>query len=51
VGELVAELLSGDSRNFDLFRNIPHRAFPGGKSLRSPIYVAAMLYSAMMDRL
>ncbi len=51
VGELVAELLNGDSRNFDLFDKIPHHAFPGGKLLRSPIYVAAMLYSAMMDRL
>ena len=51
VGELVAELLRGDSRNFDLFDNIPHRAFPGGKFLRSPTYVAAMLFSALMDRL
>lgn len=51
VGELVAELLKGDSRNFDLFDKIPHHAFPGGKLLRSPIYGAAMLYSAMMDRL
>jgi gamma-glutamylputrescine oxidase len=51
IGELVAELLKGDSRNFDLFDTIPHRAFPGGKLLRSPTYVAGMLYSAMMDRL
>jgi len=51
VGELVAELLKGDSRNFDLFDKIPHHAFPGGKLLRSPTYVAGMLYSAMMDRL
>jgi gamma-glutamylputrescine oxidase len=51
VGEMVAELATGDSRNFDLFGKIPHRAFPGGKLLRSPIYVTAMLYSAMMDRL
>lgn len=51
VGELVAELVKGDTSNFDLFGNIPHHAFPGGKLLRSPIYVAGMLYSAMMDRL
>ncbi len=51
VGELVAELLKGDSRNFDLFDKIPHHAFPGGKLLRSPTYVAGMLYSALMDRL
>jgi gamma-glutamylputrescine oxidase len=51
VGELVAELLKGDSHNFDLFDKIPHHAFPGGKLLRSPTYVAGMLYSAMMDRL
>jgi len=51
VGELVAELLKGESHNFDLFDKIPHHAFPGGKLLRSPTYVAGMLYSAMMDRL
>jgi gamma-glutamylputrescine oxidase len=51
VGELLADLLKGDSRNFDLFQKIPHRAFPGGKLLRTPTYVAGMLYSAMMDRL
>lgn len=51
VGELVAEAMKGDSRNFDLFGRIPKRAFPGGKMLRTPIYIAAMLYSAMRDRL
>lgn len=51
VGELVAELMKGNSRNFDLFDKIPHHAFPGGKLLRSPTYVAGMLYSALMDRL
>lgn len=51
VGELVAEVMKGDSSNFDLFDRIPHRTFPGGKWLRSPTYVAGMLYSAMMDRL
>lgn len=51
VGEVLAELLKGDSRNFNLFEKIPHRAFPGGKLLRTPTYIAGMLYSAMMDRL
>ena len=51
VGELLADLLKGNSRNFDLFQKIPHRTFPGGKLLRTPTYVAGMLYSAMMDRL
>lgn len=51
VGELLADLLKGDSRNFDLFQKIPHRAFPGGKLLRTHTYVAGMLYSAIMDRL
>lgn len=51
VGELVAEVMKGDSSNFDLFDRIPHRTFPGGKWLRSPTYVVGMLYSAMMDRL
>ena len=51
VGDLVAEVLKGDSVNFDLFNSIPHHAFPGGKLLRAPTYVAGMLYSAMMDRL
>jgi gamma-glutamylputrescine oxidase len=51
VGDLVAEVMKGDSHNFDLFDKIPKTAFPGGRWLRSPIYVAGMLYSAMMDRL
>lgn len=51
AGELIAEALSGTADRFDLFAQIPHRAFPGGRWLRSPIYVAAMLYSALRDRL
>jgi gamma-glutamylputrescine oxidase len=51
AGELIAEALCGTAERFDLFAQIPHHSFPGGRFLRSPIYVAAMLYSALRDRL
>jgi gamma-glutamylputrescine oxidase len=50
AGELIADALCGTVERFDLFAQIPHHSFPGGRFLRSPIYVAAMLYSALRDR-
>ena len=50
-GELMAEAIQGRSERFDLFASIPHNPWPGGKLLRTPLYVAGMLHAAMMDRL
>ena len=51
AGELMAEAVQGRNERFDLFTRIPHRPWPGGKLLRTPLYVAGMLHASLMDRL
>jgi gamma-glutamylputrescine oxidase len=51
AGKLIAEALSGTAERFDVFANLPHRAFPGGTALRHPLLVLAMLWYALRDRL
>lgn len=50
AGQLIAEMLHGDSSRFDAFATIPTRPFPGGRWLRWPGMVAGMLYFAARDR-
>lgn len=50
-GKLVAEAISGTAERFDVFSRIPHRDFPGGKLLRRPSLVLAMLYYRLRDLL
>ena len=49
-GKLVAEAISGNAEGFDLFANLRHFPFPGGRLLRWPALVAGMLYYSMLDR-
>jgi gamma-glutamylputrescine oxidase len=49
-GKLVAEAIAGQAERFDLFANIRHLPFPGGRWLRWPGLVAGMMYYAMLDR-
>lgn len=61
-GKLVAEAISlhaesslkaeGSRRSegFDLFANLNHLPFPGGRLLRRPALVAGMLYYSMLDK-
>lgn len=51
AGQLIAEAMRGQAERFDLFAALPRRAFPGGRLLRHPLYVAGMLYYALRDRL
>jgi len=51
AGQLIAEMLHGDSTRFDAFTAIPTRTFPGGRWLRWPGMVAGMLYFALRDRI
>jgi gamma-glutamylputrescine oxidase len=51
AGKLVAEAIAGSAERFDVFANIPHRAFPGGAALRRPALVLAMLYYRLKDLL
>ena len=51
AGKLVAEAIDGDARRFDTFSRIRHRAFPGGRLLRTPALVAGMAYHRLRDLL
>lgn len=51
AGRLVAEAIGGDSGRFDIMARIPATPFPGGRRLRHPLQVAAMLWYALVDRL
>lgn len=51
AGRVVAEAVAGQAERFDAFARIPHRAFPGGRALRTPALVLAMLYYRLRDLL
>ena len=50
AGRLLAEAISGQaSRGFDLFAQVPHLTFPGGKHLRSPLLALGMLWQRLKE--
>ncbi|WP_019410272.1 NAD(P)/FAD-dependent oxidoreductase [Pseudomonas psychrophila] len=50
AGKLLAEAISGQhSTGFDLFANVPHITFPGGKYLRSPLLALGMLWHRLKE--
>ena len=51
AGKLVAEAIAGQAERFDLFTKLRHRDFPGGKALRTPLLVLAMLWFRLKDLL
>ena len=51
AGKLIAEGIIGDTAPLDDFAAIPHRTFPGGKWLRTPLLLAATGYYRVLDRL
>jgi gamma-glutamylputrescine oxidase len=51
AGQLVAETIAGQAERFDLFARLRHRNFPGGKVLRMPALVLAMLWFRLKDLL
>ena len=51
AGELTAEAIAGTAERFDVFARIPHRDFPGGRLLRRPSLMLAMLYYRLRDLL
>lgn len=51
AGKLVAEAMDGDASRFDSFSRLKHRAFPGGRALRTPALVLGMAYHRMRDLL
>ena len=51
AGEVMAEAVLGTMSQFDVFANLPHSRFPGGKWLAQPLATLGLLYYAMRDRL
>jgi gamma-glutamylputrescine oxidase len=51
AGKLVAEAIVGQAERFDLYARLRHRAFPGGRMLRTPALVLGMLYYRLRDLL
>jgi gamma-glutamylputrescine oxidase len=49
AGKLVAEAIAGQAERFDLFTKLEHRDFPGGRALRTPALVLAMLWFRLKD--
>jgi gamma-glutamylputrescine oxidase len=48
---VIAEAIRGQSERLDVYARIPHRKFPGGRMLRTPLLVAAMAYFKLRDAL
>ena len=51
AGQLVAETVAGQAERFDLFAQLQHRDFPGGRLFRMPALVLAMLWFRLKDLL
>jgi gamma-glutamylputrescine oxidase len=49
AGKLLSEAVAGQAERFDIFARIPHANFPGGRLLRRPALVLAMLYFRLRD--
>jgi gamma-glutamylputrescine oxidase len=49
AGELASDAIAGMAERFDVFARIPHRDFPGGRLLRRPSLMLAMLYYRLRD--
>ena len=51
AGRVIAEAIRGQAARLDAFARIPHRPFPGGRALRTPLLVAAMAWYKLRDAL
>lgn len=51
AARVIAEAIHGQSTRLDVFARIPHHDFPGGKIMRTPALVLAMMWYRMKDYL
>ncbi|HWV11024.1 MAG TPA: FAD-binding oxidoreductase [Pseudomonas sp.] len=52
AGKLLGEAIAGQqSRGFDLFAQVPHMTFPGGRYLRSPLLALGMAWHRLKELL
>ncbi|MGQ4275188.1 NAD(P)/FAD-dependent oxidoreductase [Terrihabitans sp. B22-R8] len=51
TGAVLADVILGNAQCFEVLARLPSSPFPGGKALRHPLMVLAMLYYAARDRM
>ncbi|MDT0603902.1 NAD(P)/FAD-dependent oxidoreductase [Thalassotalea castellviae] len=51
AGKLLAEAIHGDSSRFDVFAQLPHYNFPGGRLFRVPAVIMGAWYYGLRDKL
>ncbi|MCC9623078.1 FAD-binding oxidoreductase [Thalassospira sp. MA62] len=51
AGEIMADTIAGTMERFDVMSRVKIPVFPGGKALRFPMLVAAMLWFSLRDKL
>ena len=51
AGKVIADAIAGDPARLDRFSALPISSFRGGKLLRYPIFLAAMSWYALRDRI
>ena len=51
AGEIIAEAAAGTASRFDVFADLPHMPFPGGKLLARPLATLGLMWFALRDRL
>lgn len=51
AGRVIGEAIRGQAERLDAFARIRHRDFPGGRTLRTPLLVAAMAWFKLRDAL
>ncbi|WP_217884364.1 NAD(P)/FAD-dependent oxidoreductase [Thioflexithrix psekupsensis] len=49
TGQVMAEAISGTLGRFDLFSQVPHQPFPGGRRLRLPAIMLGNLFYRLRD--
>ncbi len=51
AGKLLAETIHGEHSRFDVFANLPHYNFPGGRIMRVPAVMMGAWYYGLRDKL
>ena len=51
AGRIMSEAIKGQAERLDMFAQITHQNFPGGRALRTPMLVAAMAWFKLRDAL
>jgi len=51
AGQLLSDAIADQAERFELFSAMPHRPFPGGRWLRTPLLVLATSFYKLRDRL